>query len=95
MFGKEGKEKTGDVPPAVQPDRGGKGGGVSTLLGRGATFKGNFNTQGSVQIDGVFEGEIHVGDTVIVGKDGVVRANVNAATIVVHGRVEGELNAKK
>ncbi|MBN1826535.1 MAG: polymer-forming cytoskeletal protein [Candidatus Eisenbacteria bacterium] len=95
MFGKDAKEKTTEAPAAVQPDRGGKGAGVSTLLGRGATFNGKMTTEASVQIDGVFEGEIHVGDTVMVGKEGVVRANVRAGTIVVHGRVEGELNAEK
>jgi len=70
MFGKDAKEKTSDAPAPVQPERGGKGGGVSTLLGRGANFNGKLNTEGSVQIDGVFEGEIHVGDTVTVGRKG-------------------------
>ena len=50
-------------------------------------------SDGNVQIDGSFDGEIRVSDTLIVGRDGKVKARVTAPRVIVHGRIEGDVEA--
>lgn len=72
-----------------------KGSGSVTLLGAGATFEGKITTPHTVQIYGKFLGEIHTTDSVIVGRDGVVLANINAKSTQVGGKVEGDITCKE
>jgi cytoskeletal protein CcmA (bactofilin family) len=89
MFGKDLKEKPEDAP-AVPAE---KGSGLSTLLGPGIKYTGKLEGSGSVQIDGNFDGEIVVRGTLLVGREGVVKAKVGAQHVVVHGRLEGDVDA--
>lgn len=93
MFGKETKEKLPGAVPAAPIERGGKKSTINTLLGPGAKYTGKLEASGSVQIDGEFEGEIDVKGTLLVGREGIVRAKTGARSVVVHGKLEGELSA--
>ncbi len=67
MFGKE-------------PDSlgGGSGeGNLNSILGPGCKVKGNIELRGTIRIDGDFDGEIKCPETLIIGKSGIVRANVS------------------
>ncbi|MFH1682064.1 MAG: polymer-forming cytoskeletal protein [Candidatus Eisenbacteria bacterium] len=89
MFGKDDKDKPAEAPlGAVE-----KGSGISTFLGPGTRYTGKLEGSGSVQIDGNFDGEIVVRGTLLVGREGAVKAKVGAQHVVVHGRLEGDVDA--
>ena len=49
--------------------------------------------QGVFRLDGRFEGEIFESGTLIVGEAAQVKGKIEAATIIIHGLVEGEIEA--
>jgi len=93
MFGKEPKDRSQEGGAVVTPEKEMRDSGVGTLFGKGTKFNGRFEADGGVQIDGGFEGEILVRGTLMVGKEGKVNAKVSANRVVVHGLLEGDVNA--
>jgi cytoskeletal protein CcmA (bactofilin family) len=69
-------------------------GEVNALLGKGSSFDGKLTFEGTVRIDGSFSGQIFTDDVLIVGEGAVVKAEIEAGTIVIHGNVEGNLRAR-
>lgn len=65
-----------------------------TIIGRGARFKGKLTFQGEVRIDGYFEGEIFTDDLLVVGAEANVKAKLEVGSVVICGRVEGDVVAK-
>ena len=65
---------------------------VETIIGSGTIFKGEINSNGTVRIDGVFEGTINA-DWVIIGEGGSVKGDINSRGVVVGGNVEGNIKA--
>ena len=70
-------------------------GHVTAILDRGASFEGRLTFEGTVQIGGCFKGEIFTKDTLVVNEGAHVLAQVEADTIVIAGRVEGNLFARR
>lgn len=70
-------------------------GHVTAILDRGSSFEGKLTFEGTVQIGGQFKGEIFTKDTLIVSEGAVVTAQIEAETIIIHGRVEGNLFARR
>ena len=68
-------------------------GEITALLGKGANFEGKLVFEGVVRIDGNFKGDIFTRDTLIVGADSKIRANIEADTVLIAGFVEGEIRA--
>jgi len=66
---------------------------VSAFLGRGTSFNGRLLFEGTVRIDGTFTGDIFTRDTLIIGPDAEVRAQIDAHTVIVAGNFEGEIRA--
>ncbi len=66
---------------------------INTIIGRGSVLEGNFKIENSIRVDGVVKGELYASDTVVVGKEGHVEANVKAKNIVVGGKVTGSTEA--
>jgi cytoskeletal protein CcmA (bactofilin family) len=66
---------------------------VNTIVGEDSYFKGSLNTQRSIRIDGVFEGDIHCQGQVIVGEGSKVTASIVAKQVVVSGEVNGSIEA--
>jgi cytoskeletal protein CcmA (bactofilin family) len=62
-----------------------------TVIGADAHFKGELSFQGSVRIDGVFEGAISTQGAVLVSQGGKVRAEVRAGSVKIDGTVEGNV----
>jgi len=83
----------GRLPPAKQA--GNIPGGGRTYLDKGCRLNGKLSFDGPVQIDGEIEGEINSNDSVAIGEDAVVSANINAVAIVVAGAISGELSASQ
>lgn len=80
MFGKE-------VESNVQEGR------LNSILGKGCKFKGTIEVEGTLRIDSEFEGVVNCPDTLIVGKTGVVKAEINVKNAVIGGKVIGNISA--
>ena len=66
-----------------------------TFLGRGVDFKGKAQFDGTVRVDGHFEGEITTADTLIIGEHAVIKGTIIGGVIVSGGKVEGNITASK
>ncbi|OHD66693.1 MAG: cell division protein, partial [Spirochaetes bacterium RBG_13_51_14] len=56
-------------------------------------FTGTFLINGSLRIDGRFEGKFLQAEQLYIGPTGKVRTNVNAVSVIVEGLVIGNINA--
>jgi cytoskeletal protein CcmA (bactofilin family) len=64
------------------------------LLGRGVRFEGKLTFAGTVRIDATFVGSIVTNDVLVVGEGARIDAEISCGTIVVHGEVNGNVQAK-
>ena len=63
-----------------------------THIGKSIVIKGEVSGSGDVYLDGYLEGTIELLDgSFTVGSEGCIRANLQARSIVVQGRVDGNL----
>ncbi len=69
-------------------------GNVTSILDHGTRFEGKLSFEGTVQIGGEFVGEIFTNDTVVINEAASVQAQIEADTIIISGRVEGNLFAR-
>ena len=67
--------------------------GGATIIAQGTRIKGEINADCRLHIDGEFEGTIHSKDTVMVGKNGIVRGDIESASLIVSGRFIGNITA--
>jgi len=67
--------------------------GVNTIIGEGTVLKGDVKVEGSIQVDGEFEGTIDAADTLVVGESGKVEGDVTVANAVIGGRMYGNVFA--
>ncbi|HET7791534.1 MAG TPA: polymer-forming cytoskeletal protein [Myxococcales bacterium] len=65
------------------------------LLGRGVRFEGKLTFAGTVRIDASFVGTIVTDDVLVVGEGARIDAKITCGTIVVHGEVNGNVQAKR
>ena len=80
MFGKE-------VEGNVQEGR------INSILGKGCKFNGTIEVEGTLRIDSDFEGVVNCPETLVVGKTGVVKAEINVKNAVIGGKVVGNITA--
>jgi len=71
----------------------GKVGKVDTLIGQDAEIKGIVSTKGTLRIDGSLDGGVANAEAVIVGENGKVKGDINAQTVVVGGKITGNVIA--
>ncbi len=67
---------------------------ITTILGKGSEFEGKLNFEGTLQIEGVFNGEILSDSVLVVGEGARVSAEINVGTVVINGEVRGNVRAK-
>jgi cytoskeletal protein CcmA (bactofilin family) len=70
------------------------GGPNDLVLGRGVRLEGKLTFAGTVRIDATFVGSIVTNDVLVVGETARIDANITCGTIVVHGEVNGNIQAK-
>jgi cytoskeletal protein CcmA (bactofilin family) len=80
MFGKDAEVTTGQAT-------------LNSMLGQGCKIKGDIELQGTMRIDGQFEGSISCPDTLIIGKSGIVKAEVKVKNAVIGGKLIGNIVA--
>jgi cytoskeletal protein CcmA (bactofilin family) len=66
-------------------------GPVETLIGVGATLRGNLHSKRTVHVEGEFFGNIAGEDGIIVGEKGIVHGLLTARVVVVCGKVKGNI----
>lgn len=66
-----------------------------SVIGPTLKFKGELSANEDLIIEGEIEGTIaHQEKNLTVGREGRVKANIDAKTVEVYGRVEGDINAE-
>jgi cytoskeletal protein CcmA (bactofilin family) len=80
--------------PAIQPPRSPAETGLMGYLYKGSRVTGQLTFQGSARIDGSVEGEIRCYGTLTIGEGAEIRAKISAQSVVIRGRVEGNVTAK-
>ena len=68
---------------------------IKAYMGEDTVFNGSLNFEGTVRIDGKFEGQVITEDTLIIGETGHLKAEISAGTVICMGRVEGTVVASK
>lgn len=66
---------------------------LKAYMGEDAVFNGSLSFEGTVRIDGRFEGQVITEDTLIVGETGRLIADINAGTVICKGKIEGTVIA--
>ena len=66
---------------------------VNSIIGEGTTLHGNFNLNGLLRIDGNFSGTVQTSGKVLIGKHGSAQCKIVAGTVVIGGKVKGEMIA--
>ncbi len=77
------------APPPVRPEVPVKGSALC-VIGAKTTVKGDILGDEDVQVEGTVEGLIRISRDVRIGPSGVVRATVEAVSIVISGEVVGD-----
>ena len=84
MFGKEGESMADE-------------GKMNSIIGKGCKVTGTIDVQdGTLRIDGEFDGNVNCpGGTLVIGKGGMVKADVKVSSAVVGGTVNGNIDARE
>ena len=70
-----------------------EGGRVATVLGTGTLFEGTLEFRKPLQINGAFVGEIISDGVLLISETADVRANITAKSVVIGGKVTGNVEA--
>jgi cytoskeletal protein CcmA (bactofilin family) len=69
--------------------------GLVGYLYKGSRVSGQLSFQGAARIDGTVDGDIHCQGTLTIGESAEVRAKISGQTVVIQGKVEGNVTAKE
>ncbi len=70
-------------------------GRVDTVIGQEASLRGSYNSKHSIRVDGEIYGNVTSEDGVIVGDKGMVRGNLMGKSILISGKVKGNIRASQ
>ena len=70
-------------------------GSSKNVLNSDVEIKGNIKFSGELSLDGKLEGEIHTDGVLQLGDGAVINGNINAQSVVIRGKVHGNVNAKE
>lgn len=65
---------------------------VTTLISEGSVVDGSLTAKAFARIDGHIKGNVDITDGIILGKHGSIDGDVRTKEIVVHGKVNGNIN---
>src|SRR5690606_23189744 len=68
--------------------------GAISIIAPGTKVNGDIETDGTLRVEGLVEGQIRAAKAVVVGKDGVVQGDINTQDAVIGGRVTGTVIAE-
>lgn len=70
-------------------------GDIVAFVGHEVEFSGTLTYKGNVRIDGTFDGEIETDDTLFIGEQANVKAQIRAGSVIASGHITGEITAKQ
>lgn len=65
----------------------------TTVISSGARIEGQFFFNSMLHLDGEINGVVHSQSIVVIGRNGILKGQLNADKVVVNGIFEGELDA--
>jgi cytoskeletal protein CcmA (bactofilin family) len=68
---------------------------AGNVVGAGLIVEGEFTTDEEVLVEGTLRGTLTTGDTLSIGSEGVVEADLRAGSVVVAGQVTGNVTASQ
>ena len=68
---------------------------LDTVIAAQCTIEGDLNTQNSIKLDGRIHGTLRVEGCAVIGESGLVKGDVYAADLLVLGRLEGNVHARR
>ncbi|MCX6118836.1 MAG: polymer-forming cytoskeletal protein [Proteobacteria bacterium] len=89
MFGHDKTNSNGNSKRGAQA----KDLGV-TILTSGCHFTGKLYCRGATRIGGTIEGQVIAEGLLVIEDEAVITGEVDAEDIVIHGKVEGKINAR-
>ncbi len=63
------------------------------VIGEGSVFEGRFHVNGSILIEGKFEGDIKTEEQLVVGPTGKVKTDIYARKVIISGTLIGNIIA--
>src|SRR6185437_14849631 len=79
---------------AVPPKKPGVSNGAPSIISSDLTVTGTLSSAGDMQIDGNIDGDVRCAN-LVVGESATVKGEIVAEEVVVRGRVEGSIRARK
>ncbi|NLI15967.1 MAG: polymer-forming cytoskeletal protein [candidate division Zixibacteria bacterium] len=70
-------------------------GKLDTIIGKGTKVEGTITVEGSTRIDGILTGKLISNDIVTVGPTGEVKADIKAKSIIIGGKVFGNIESSE
>jgi len=64
------------------------------MIGEGTSLEGSIVVPHSIRIDGSLKGKIETSETLTVGENGVIEANIIAKSAIIAGKVVGNLSVE-
>jgi len=68
---------------------------AKNVLTSDVEIKGNLKFSGELAFDGKLDGEIHTDGILNLGDGAVINGHINAQSVVVRGKITGNINAKE
>ncbi|PYI83898.1 MAG: polymer-forming cytoskeletal protein [Verrucomicrobia bacterium] len=65
------------------------------VLNSDVEIKGNLKFSGELTFEGKLDGEIHTDGVLNLGDSAVINGNINTQSVVVRGKINGNINAKE
>ncbi len=66
---------------------------IGSFCGDGVQLNGTLHVDGTIHFDGNIDGELEVGETLIVGKKGQIKAKVKTYNLINQGEILGDIVA--
>ena len=67
---------------------------VETIIGLGTKMEGKIKTEGTMRVDGTFNGEIEAKGDVIIGDKGVVEGEIKSRNVFIAGEFKGNIKSE-
>lgn len=68
---------------------------IETIIGPTTKFRGAIQADGSIRVDGIYEGSIETAGNLIIGAQAKLIADITAHNVSVSGAVKGDISANR
>lgn len=68
-------------------------GTMNTIIGKDTVITGTVDVKGGLRVDGTAKGKVICDESITIGPTGVVESEIEAGTIIIAGRLVGNINA--